>query len=97
MFSICSLGLALLLFHLLLALVLSKLLAHPSSVIHDTRARETLPTLLSLYYYSGHLIPFMILVFLVVTSILLLYLFKMEEESKAVNLAALSVQDAEAQ
>lgn len=39
----------------------------------------------------------MIFAFLVITSLLVLYLFKMEEESKAVNQAALSVQDVEAQ
>lgn len=93
----CSPGLTLLLFHLLLPLALSRLLAHLSSVIHNTRARRTLPSLLSHFCYSGHLIPFTIFIFLVVTSLLLPYLFKIEEESKVVKQAALSVQDAAAQ
>lgn len=93
----CSRGLTLLLFNLLLPLMLSRLLAHLSSVIHITRPRRLLASLLGHYCYCGHLIPFMIFAFLVITSLLVLYLFKMEEESKAVNQAALSVQDVEAQ
>lgn len=65
-----SSGLTLLLFHFLLPLVLPRL-RH----IFPWLYRWTPPSLCSHYSYSGRLIPFTIFIFLVVTSLLLLYLF----------------------
>lgn len=84
----CSPGLTPLFFHLLLPFVLSRPSAHLSPVTHHTRARWTLPSL-SHYCYSNHLIHFMTFIFLVLSSLLFLYLFKVEKESKADNKAAL--------
>lgn len=84
----CSPGFTPLLFHLLLPLALSRLSAPLYPVTHHTRARWTLSSL-SHCCYRSHLIPFMIFIFPIVTSLLLLYLFKVEKESKAYNQAAL--------
>jgi len=50
-------------------------------------ARQTVPSPLSHYCHSSHLTPFMIFLLLDVTSLLLLHLVKLEEESRAVNQA----------
>lgn len=84
----CSPGFTPLLFHLLLPLALSRLPAPLYPVTHHTRARWTFSSL-SHCRYRSHLIPFTILIFPVVTSLLLLYIFKVDKESKAYNQAAL--------